>query len=102
MDAHGNGVCNVCDKINYPLNDKIDIHRMIGEYDTKHKEGFIQPEIEDLLQIFPNINMDKYNDAMMGNTCIMMGKHIVNYHCDVYRAIICGIEGRDLNIFEWD
>ena len=38
--------------------------------------------------------MDKFNDAMMGNTCQVSeeGKAIM-YHCDVYKALNCGIIG---------
>ena len=46
--------------------------------------------------------MDMFNDALMGNTCMVKDGKIVQYHCDIYKAIICGIENRGLRLSEWD
>lgn len=80
----------------------VDIKKLVYEYPTKHKFGFMPDELKDIVSKFPKINMDKYNDAMMGNTCAMVDEKLVIYHCDVLKALICGIENRDLRIDEWD
>lgn len=82
------------------LGDKIT--EAVYRYSTKYKEGFIQSELEELLKQYPDINMDKYNDALMGITCMAIDGQAVIYHCDVAKAIICGIENRGLKVWEWD
>lgn len=79
-----------------------EIQDKIYSYKTKHKEGFLQTEIDTLLLDYPDINMDMFNDALMGNTCMVKDGKIVQYHCDIYKAIICGIENRGLRLSEWD
>lgn len=79
-----------------------EIQDKIYTYKTKHKEGFLQTEIDTLLIDYPDINMDMFNDALMGNTCMVKKGKIVQYHCDIYKAIICGIENRGLTGNEWD
>jgi hypothetical protein len=80
----------------------MNITEKVNNYPTKHKEGFVQSEIDALLKDFPNIDMEKFNDALIGNTCIMKDNEIVQYHCDIEKAIICGIEKRNLRGYEWD
>jgi len=46
--------------------------------------------------------MDKFDDAMMCNTCMIIDEEIIHYHCDLYHAIICGLQNRKLNSFEFD
>ena len=48
------------------------------------------------------VNGEKYDEAMWGNTCGMWDGKFVIYHCDVLKAIQCGIENRDLKLEEWD
>ena len=80
-----------------------EIYNKVYNYKTKHKEGFIDSEIEDLIKDYPGINMKKFNDAMMGNTCMMSDDNkMIIYHCDVNNAIRCGVENRDLTLGEWD
>jgi len=78
------------------------IEKLITEYETKYEEGFTDDEIKNILENYPNINMDKFNGAMMGNTCAMRDGLLVMYPCDVRAALYCGMENRDLNIQEWD
>ena len=79
-----------------------EVHNKVYNYKTRYEQGFIESEIVELLKDYPDINMEKYNDAMMGNTCMMINNELVNYHCDVEKAILCGIENRDLHWYEWD
>ena len=75
----------------------------VYNYPTTNKAGFVESEMEELLSHYKGINMDKFYDAMMGNTCMVApdGQTIM-YHCDIFNALLCGIENRDLNVFEWD
>jgi hypothetical protein len=75
---------------------------IVYKWKTKYEEGFIQEEQEELIKRFPNININKYNEAMRGNTCMMRDEQIIIYHCDIYKALLCGIENRGLTQAEWD
>ena len=77
--------------------------KAVSEFKTKNEEGFTNDEMKELLKNnFEGINMDKFYNAMMGNTCMVIGDEIINYHCDVEKALRCGLENRDLTIGEWD
>jgi len=79
------------------------LEEVVYNYPTKHKAGFIDIEIKELLDLFENLNMDKWNSAMMGNTCMMdEAGAIITYHCDVLTALKCTLENRDQTIEEWD
>lgn len=74
----------------------------ISNYKTKNKEGFVQSEIADLLKSYPGIDMDKFNDALRGITCMRIDNETVIYHCDIEKALRCGFEKRNLTDEEWD
>lgn len=79
------------------------LEELVYQYPTKHKHGFTDVEQQEMLDLFENINMDKYNSTMMGNTCMMDEEDgIITYHCDVLTALKCGIENRDQTVGEWD
>jgi len=81
----------------------MNIREKVYTYKTKSKYGFIQSEIDDLLKNYPCIDMDKFNSALMGNTCMMSDdKELIMYHCDIEKALRCGIEKRNLTQEEWD
>ena len=47
--------------------------------------------------------MDKFNNATKGNTCMCNEEDgLIQYHCDIYTAIICGLENREINSLEFD
>lgn len=71
-------------------------------FPTKHKEGFISNEVEQLLKEYTDINMDKFNDALSGITAKVINKEIIYYHHDIEKALFCGIEGRDIQNHEFD
>ena len=75
----------------------------VYNYPTKHKMGFLLEELNELLKDYPNINMDKFNDALLGNTCgVDANGKLIQYHCDIVTAPRCGIENRDVYLYEWD
>lgn len=80
----------------------MNIREKVYNYPTKHKEGFIQSEINALLKEYPNVDMEKFNSALMGNTCMVKDNEIIQYHCDIVKALRCGIEKRNLYQWEWD
>jgi hypothetical protein len=78
------------------------ISERVNTYPTKHEEGFISSELEELLKEYPNIDIGKFNEAMMGNTCMLKGNEVIMYHCDIELAIRCGIEKRNVRGYEMD
>lgn len=81
---------------------KENIKEKVYGFKTKNKEGFTESEIGTLLKDYPNINMDKFKDALMGNTCMIIDDEIITYHCDVLTALRCGIENRKQYSWEFD
>jgi hypothetical protein len=82
-----------------------EVTKYVDEFKTKHSMGFIKSEVEMVIEHFKSkykFNMDKYYDAMYGNTCMVVEDQIVNYHCDVIMGVVCGIEDRELTVEEWD
>jgi hypothetical protein len=79
-----------------------DVAKTVDEFPTIHKEGFMNDEIETLLLKYPKLNRDKFENALRGITCIVREGKAILYHCDIEKAILCGIEKRDLYNFEWD
>lgn len=80
----------------------INIEDMVYTYPTKNREGFTQEELENLLTWFPTMNRERFDKNMIGNTCLIIEDKIINYQCDVYRALMCAFENRDLTLGEWD
>jgi hypothetical protein len=80
------------------------LSQLVLNYKTKHKEGFVDDEQEELLKNFSDINMDRYYDVLNGVTCIIDQKtqEFIIYHCDILTAILCGLEDRDMYTSEWD
>lgn len=82
---------------------EINLKDMIYNYPTKSEYGFNKKELELLLTWFPTINMKKFNDAMIGNTCMVDEvEGIITYHIDVLTALRCGLENRDIKFSEFD
>lgn len=80
----------------------MNIKKVVNSFKTKNKEGFTESELKEFLKSYPEVNMDKFNNAMMGNTCMVIDNEIINYHCDVELALRCGLENRDPRPLEWD
>jgi len=78
------------------------IQKHVYNFHTKNKEGFVQSEIKDVLKKYPDIDMEKFNDALTGITCKIINNETIIYHCDIEKALYCGVEKRDLTFSEWD
>ncbi len=77
----------------------------LNKFKTKYKHGFIRSECETVVEYFKSkyeFSMDKYYDAMYGNTCMVIEGETITYHCDIHLGIVCGIENREQTIEEWD
>lgn len=81
----------------------MDLRDLVYNYKTKHEEGFIQSEIDELLSKFPDFNKDKFDDALMGCTCMYDEEDgFIMYHCDILTAVRCGLENRNIKWYEFD
>jgi len=68
-------------------------YKLVSNYPTKNHQGFIQSEVEELLSFYPNVNMEKFNDSLMGNTCMLTEEgNIISYHHDIARALGEGLK----------
>lgn len=68
-------------------------YKLVSNYPTKNHQGFIQSEVEELLSFYPNVNMKKFNDSLMGNTCMLTEEgNIISYHSDIARALGEGLK----------
>ena len=75
---------------------------LVYSYETKYDEGFIDSEIEDILSKFSNLNMDKFQNALYGNTYMLKNNDVIMYHCDILTALRCATENRNMYAYEWD
>lgn len=80
----------------------MNIREIVYNYPTKHKEGFIQSEIDALLKEFPNIDMERFKSALFCITCMGKGNEVIIYRHDIEKALVCGIEKRNLHQSERD
>lgn len=78
------------------------ISERVNNYPTKHEEGFISSEIDELLKEYPNIDKEKFNEAINGVTGIIKGNEFITFHCDVELALKCGMEKRNVRGYEMD
>jgi len=79
-----------------------EIYNKVISYPTKNKEGFNPKEIEDIKKQFNIVNENKFNDALTGITGLLDKGEFITYHIDVYHAILCGVENRNLKLTEFD
>lgn len=69
-----------------------EIEDLVYSYPTKNKYGFNSKEREDLLSGIEGLDVRKYNDAMMGITCMMNEEDgIIVYPGDVVNGIRAGL-----------
>lgn len=105
----GGVLCNACrkvisqDHLNPPLLCASCLEALVYNWKTKNKEGFTHREENRLLAHIgkENMDMDKYYDALRGNTCMMIDGEIITYRCDILTALRCGLEKRNMKWYEW-
>ena len=79
-----------------------ELRDLVFTWPTRHKEGFMPDELRAIKEKFPQMNEEKFNSAMFGNTCTMHeGEHCI-YFIDVLTALRCGLENREMKPGEWD
>lgn len=82
-----------------------EVWNYIDKFKTKHKEGFVFSEVEQVIEHFKSkykLNMDKYYKSMYGNTCMVINEETITYRGDLGLALCCAIENREQTIEEWD
>lgn len=80
----------------------MNIEDKVNSFKTKHEQGFIGSEIEELLKDYPDVDRVKFNNALNGITCMVIEDEIIIYHCDIATALRCGIEKREVRGYEFD
>jgi len=76
----------------------MNIKDIVYNFPTKNKEGFIKEEIDEILKLFPNIDLVQFYDSMIGVTCIIDEYYnTITYHCDIEYAIYNGLRKNDIN-----
>ncbi len=79
------------------------IYQLVYNFKTKYEQGFTAIERHEILLNFPDINMNRFNDALQCITGFVSPKgELITYHCDIEKALQCGMENRGLTNFEFD
>ena len=64
---------------------------LINNFLTTNKDGFTTPEIDDLLKLFPDIDISMFDNELVGNTVILGNGEHINLKSDVLKALKSGI-----------
>ena len=78
------------------------LYCIVYSFDTSVYEGYTKHDVEELLKQFPDINKEKFDKALLGNTCAIVNEEIIMYKHDILTALRCGVENRDMYLWEWD
>ena len=73
------------------------ISDLLAGYKKKYKEGFTSKEMNDIINFIQEkyeVDMDKFNDRMLGNTAMVIDNEIITYPIDLYHALLAGITGK--------
>jgi hypothetical protein len=66
----------------------VNIEALINNYQSKHKEGFITEEIDYMINHnFPDIDISKFDDELVGSAIEVEGGDWVNIKSDVLKAL---------------
>lgn len=68
----------------------------VYSFKKKYFTGFTKAELEALIEEFPNVNKDKFNEAMIGNACPIIDDEVIYYTYDVAAAIEKSLESASL------
>ena len=75
----------------------------LSGYKTKHKQGFMNSEIKDVLKKeYPSIKARDFNKALGVVTGQVVKGDLVFYGHDIELAILCCLEKRSITSFEFD
>ena len=81
-------------------------HKEISDYiysvKTEDPHGFTSEELDEVVKKYPTINLEKFDSALTGITCAFIDNKIRIYPCDIVKAVVCGLENRELNQSEFD
>lgn len=72
--------------------DKQKLHDLVYSYKTKNFYGFSFAEIEEIKESFPNLNEEKFTQAMRGHTGMIKDGVFITYKNDVYYSLLAAIE----------
>lgn len=78
------------------------ITEILDNFNTKHKQGFTQEDIIRLLEQFPGITLEKFNEKMGIVTVLEVDDEIVYFRGDVELILRLILENRDIHPYEWD
>lgn len=78
------------------------IRKLANEFPCQYKEGFTNVELKKILEHFPNINKKQFYNALTGVTGTMKDNKCLTYRTDIEKALVCGMEKRELYSHEWD
>lgn len=80
------------------------LYTLVYNWPTESERGFNHMEQAAIIAKIgkENMNMEKYDNAMTGITCITGLHGIITYHCDILTGLICALEDRDPTFLEWD
>lgn len=78
------------------------LYCVVNSFNTSFYEGYSKEDVKRLLEKFPHINKEKFDNALMGNTCVVVNEEMVMYRHYILTALRCGIENRDMYLWEWD
>lgn len=79
-----------------------ELEKAVYERKTTYPEGFTGDEVDAIFKEYPKLNTAKADSCLTGITGIMKDGQFITYHCDVFKALQCGLENRDLKEWEWD
>lgn len=77
------------------------ISKRVYSYPCMFNEGFLPEELEAIKKEY-TLDEEPFYDALMGITGILKNGKFLTYRCDVETALICGVERRKINTYEWD
>jgi len=78
------------------------VQNYLDNFVKKYDAGFTKDDINVIINYFDIMNMSKFQSTLEGITGIVIEGEFVTYYTDVHKAILCGLENRDLTLTEWD
>jgi hypothetical protein len=65
--------------------------RIITNFKRENAQGFTEDEIQRLLKYYPGINMKAFQEALFGDTCMVVKGKTIRYTEDIVSAIWAGL-----------